>query len=763
MIVETYIDAGGYNDRGGLILQDEHGRQWGVEDAIRSYMDTNCSGEKLPDNPQVILERWRLKLNPLPYELPGDLDKALPKVYKHSILLFRSLFAYLKMLPAWDLYLNRKRRNLKPSQRIPSVKYRIYIDGQKKRSDSTGFDELSVALDDARSAVTDEYSFETISSPAGIFSIDVQYRRRSDFRTEKSMESVYSSRFIGQDEELFKPSLDRFNRKSSLGTGDSANRPNEVGSLPQAQRELAEIAEKGQVYGSMSTFHGAAGARVSSSPMSALRAARDKNAPSPSDDSPSVKGSVDQRPAQTSRSSLRAEAAPQMGRRTSVSFMPFKTPTLSSSPLQTEKLAKPARQSVGTSALSALAEARKPQPASQASSQARPSPVHAETTPAVSISSSPRPSVGSRYSSSFGHRRARLSVGGSKTEDDDKNSSGKASISSSTQQPGSGILAEAGDGGSSGSLHTDDDNISDFLKLLDQKKDLKSFQTPTDGPSAEAASRRTNAALSKFHRLRDSNVALTDSMSSSLMLQRSSTSSSRQLSSVPPMVAGNSTSISSSPGERMSPRTPHTPAIPSRLSANSIVAYDHPRSQRPPAPEEEDEEDSQATQRGPALAETGAIDIPTSPRPFNPYRRSSSVAQQHRPLIDDDLSELPYGLRSASMGDGEERPPLTMSELIQAVPSAEYMSMPTERTQTSARGNSDGRGGAGGPYRGNRGRGGSSAGRGNVATPQSSSTSLEQSTRAGSGSERGGRFMYSSTRSGRESLEDDEGMLFTMQ
>jgi autophagy-related protein 13 len=124
---------------------------------------------------------------------------------------------------------------------------------------------------------------------------------------------------------------------------------------------------------------------------------------------------------------------------------------------------------------------------------------------------------------------------------------------------------------SSGSFAADDDNISEFLKALDSRRTLKSFEPNKKGESL--ASKRTAAQLSKFQSMRETNNVLTDSMTSSIHLHRSSSSSSRQLTNVPTMVNPASMSVSSSPGKPLSPHTPHTPAIPSRLSENSIIDY----------------------------------------------------------------------------------------------------------------------------------------------------------------------------------------------
>ncbi|KAL6808846.1 hypothetical protein GGI42DRAFT_223806 [Trichoderma sp. SZMC 28013] len=84
------------------------------------------------------------------------------------------------------------------------------------------------------------------------------------------------------------------------------------------------------------------------------------------------------------------------------------------------------------------------------------------------------------------------------------------------------ILSQAGD--TSAVLQAEED-VSDFLKALDSKKTLKSFEPSREG---ESATSRTVAQLSTFQQMRESNNALTESMTSSMQLDSSSTGSSRQ-------------------------------------------------------------------------------------------------------------------------------------------------------------------------------------------------------------------------------------------
>ena len=765
MIIEIYIDAEDLTNNQSLVFLDDDGKRWDVEEALNASPGSSSGGNS-EVRPEVIVERWVVQLGKAPNEMPENLGVVLPRTYKNSIVLFRSLYACARLLPAWKL--GKRLFTSRYPANTPRLRYRI---AQEPKVDKgSRRDSLTIPLNDGHDDVIESHTFDSIESPAGPFSVQVTYRISCDFRIDDS-ETFLSSRFIGMDEHLFgRPSNRRL--ESAPAQRLYANPVGEVGSLPQQRPARPSLADQGQAYGSMSTFH-QVGPPTGTSPLSALRAARIAGSESPEDSEPK-KAPRNTQSAQGSRSSLRsADGNTGVGRRPSVSFMPFKTPSLSASPSQGDQMISSITRgsSLGKSSpLAVLAEARNPsgRPPSRGSpvapDQANPSP----------LSNSPKPPAPTRYSSSFGHRKAKPSTGGSSRTEDD-NSSGKTSATSSAAQPGSGVLAEGVT--SSGSIQTDDDNISDFLKLLDQKKDLKSFRSSRDQRVSEASTRRTSAALTKFQRMRDSNAALSESMSSSLMLHRSSSSSSRQLASVPAMVAGTSISTSSSPGKPISPHTPHTPAIPSRLSANSIIEYARPassdrRRERVANQEEPSQEAEEPT--------PGAIDIPTSPRPFNPsYRRSSSAAQGPRaaPMDDDDF--FPFGMRSASLGM-EDRQPLSLSALA---------GLPVERTQDESAValpsmdnrpafgpffNHPERGGEamtpprsseghersesptarGGPYRPYIGR---RTGRGERSYQGSSSSWVERGSGSGSSDQRGGPFSLSRPAS---TFEDDEPLLF---
>lgn len=194
----------------------------------------------------------------------------------------------------------------------------------------------------------------------------------------------------------------------------------------------------------------------------------------------------------------------------------------------------------------------------------------------------------------------------------------------------------------------------------------------------------TAAALARFRGMRDSNAALSDSMSQSMHMQRSSISSSKQLSGVPPMVAGTSISTASSPGKPISPHTPHTPhtpAIRSRLSSNSVaddIEIDH-RARIPRIHHDStlEEHPGPENPRGPSST-AGAIDIPTSPRIFDPaYRRSSSAAVRRPVVTSEDDEIFPFGMRSLSLG-ADEPPNLTLGVTQQQNESQKAEQSPAE-------------------------------------------------------------------------------------
>lgn len=666
MIIETYLDAKSLTNSQTLVLIDENGKRWDVVGALAASQ--NSSVRARPK--EVVLERWKVELGKSATKPPPDLGSILPTVYKKSIVLFRSLHAYARLLPAWKVV---KRAGIMRTNPALKIRYRIR---EARDADFTSTDDsLNLTLQSGADKVVDTYSFGTTESPAGPFSVQVSYRLNVDFRVDDS-ESLLSSRFMGADDNYFLPSLPSEEPGKLLAQ--------ESGSLPSGRRAL-EDPDRSQAYGSLSTFH-QVGPTTGASPISTLRAARYLGSTSPSSASPPRKQLSAAKAGPIGR--IAGESTSGMVRRPSVSIQPFKAPPLSASPSLVDPPlgASPRTANSRPMTASGLSDPRAMPPPTMPASVGRKTGL--EQAIPSSLSGSPKPSSISRYSSSFSHRRGRLSSGGTTRIDEDNTSSGKASATSSGAPPGSGILADPS-AASGDSMHTDDENISDFLKMLDLKKDLLN---PVKAAAVDAATRRTSAALTRFQRMRDTNAALSDSMSSSFLLQRSSSSSSRQLSSVPQMIAGTSISTASSPGKPISPHTPHTPAIRSRLSSNNIVTYDREREPSPRPPDTEQQFQSETTASDetayrPTQPGANVIDIPTSPGSCVPaYRRSSSAAQSRRRISTggrgggDDEEIFPFGMRSLSLG-AEDRAHLSLSARMRE---QEYDAMAANAEQQSA-------------------------------------------------------------------------------
>lgn len=649
MLIEVYLDASSLKESQSLITLDEDGKRWDVLEQLQSSRSStgSSSPNNFSRNTEVVLERWTVKLVPNDVMPTDDFGPILPTIYKKAIVFFRSLFITARLLPAWKF---TSQGMTKGSVAALSPRCRILMQSPQRKP----LDLLKSPIDGRPDPVT-EYMFGDLDVPVGRLTTSVTYRNECNFRIDDA-ESLLSSRFMGIDENFFKPSIPQ--RADSLRTVQP-----EVGSL-RDRRKQPGIGDVQQTYGSLSTFHG--DGPLGTSPISALRAVR-----SPGSDTSSPPASLPRQAEfdaphslpisnriQSNRHVSRQDSS---SRRPSISFQPFKAGSLSGSPvprfLEPES---PASAQSRASALQSMQPRQRTSLTAGMPASLRGGPPQPTDIPVVG---SPRPSSSSRYSSSFTHRRNRPSISGLNkgVPDDEQGSSGRQSLASSVAQPGSGLLAEP-DNASSGSLPAEEDNISEFLKILDSKKTLKSFE-PT---KRDSAANKTVAQLSRFHQMKESNNALGDSMTSSMQLQRSSSSSSRQLTSVPGMIAPASMSpSSSSPGKPISPHTPHTPAIPSRLSENSIVDRSEDRARtvsrqtRPSGTSiPESSRQSTVTQEG-----TTAIDIPLSPRLTSYQRRSSSVAQQTRAVADDDETDLAFANRSVSLG-AEEREPPTLSTLL---------------------------------------------------------------------------------------------------
>jgi len=648
LIIETYLDTTDLTPTQALVVLDGDAERWNVTEALENAANRagfNAGirrGERSTAKAQqIVLERWKIELTygsagvlPLlgsvanaslrshPFDVPQTQE--LPVVYKKGIILFRALYSYLLLMPTWKF--RRRLAKLKLQSSALKIGCRVQSGDDFARS-ARRWDGLQIPLFPGDERVTDEFSFGKVESPAGCFNITVSFRKNCDFRVDDS-ESLLSSHFINLDEHYFRPSSHR--RTASQPSGPAAARGAGQGSIPTTVSTLPQRTEYVPANGSLSSYHQSPSA---ASPISALRGTpMDRVA---SGGSPADRPSTGFRSVQGSRASLRGTDIPSVSRRGSISFQPFKSPSLSASPATSEPTYQPS--SLGRISTPGGAHVHRTRPSigavspssnrpAQSTPTAAPGEASTGQAPIPISNNSPIPQPMTRIASSFSSRRPRISSAASVTRADDDNSSGQASCTSSMAAPGSGLYTAAG-----ASSYEEGLQIRDFMSMLadGQKTSLKSFGAPP------AESSRI-APLSKFQKMKDSHTALAESMSSSLLLPTASSplTSSRNLSGAPGLVSSTTFSSSSSPGKPLSPHTPHTPAVPSRLSEGLTAQYEQHR--RPGRPSPVMGNDNQSSHRreqsgggNGSAATISPLDIPVSPRFMGP-RRANSVSQQHR-------------------------------------------------------------------------------------------------------------------------------------
>lgn len=533
LIVEVFLDMTQLGHDQALVITDDSDRRWNVSEALASSNDSRylpLSGTKR--HLEVTLERWTVQLNDAVGHTASELSDLLPNVYKKGVVLFRSIYTFLRLTPAWKLH--KKLERQPGNYQGIKMKFRIR---QQRRSAFGQKDSLYTPLsppEHESSGKVSRESFRPLATPVGFLSIDVDYRMNCNFGVA-STEALISDQFLGADEKMLasrggrslpgqrpEPQRARYSSTAAPTTTTTRDRP----------RGLLGA------YGSLGTFHAP---DKRGSPISALK----QLAQDDDDDG--------------SDQMTKMEAVPRSAgasRRTSVNYLenpPFKGGSLATSPRRSPLLGTSAGRT--ESALARYGSA-------QASSSSKRSSLNAlpqQHLRAPSISSdiavaspssgasSPKPAP-ARYSSSFANRTRRIPSQSSRTGESNT-SSGRGSSESKEK---SGRLNE-GTAGSSGSAKTDEDEIASFISDLSRAKDVK-FHTPR-------SSRDNIVNLAKYSSLRDPSTQLAEEMSSSSLIQTSLTPPSRRLSNVPGL------STSSSPSRTLA----YAPHVRSRLSTHSIA------------------------------------------------------------------------------------------------------------------------------------------------------------------------------------------------
>lgn len=223
MVLDILLDVGELNQSSTLVLNPASNADQPLPRIIIGQV--NCN---------IVLERWSVSVLPAPPSNPSN-PPELPLLYKQGIILFRTLYAALRTLPAYELSRKlRKRRG----QGDLKIGIRMSTTAGPTGSDDSGSETGPPDVDDApayhqtrhrtkeygledaltdeppasrsdRKAVdskkeTDSISFAPINTPLGPLFVECRYRRHADFSVHDT-EALLSSRFLNED--FFKPSV----------------------------------------------------------------------------------------------------------------------------------------------------------------------------------------------------------------------------------------------------------------------------------------------------------------------------------------------------------------------------------------------------------------------------------------------------------------------------------------------------------------------------------------------------------------------------
>jgi len=564
LVVEVFVDTSNLSQNQTLVMEDGTGRRWDVSDALINSGSAGSSPRPPAKNGsrdcEVVLERWSIELGDQATLLPGDQDEQLANVYKKGVVLFRSLYTFLRFLPAWKLHRRLGRQPHAGNQQGLRLNFRIRKGGQSLARDGVKDSlytplcptELSTAL---TSSITDpEYFVHThhvhpLRTRAGLLHLRVDYRASAAFGAVDS-EFLLSSRFLSRDQGL-PPTMSAAGRslpgaRTSERASDSEKQSRtQYGSAADSRTTVRQPRAMLAAYGSLGTFH-ATGKRES--PLSALQ--HQLNASDYDDEHMEgvlklTQGEIDQQSYERRRSLLFQQKSP------------FKAGSLSSSPLSitqtkeedlltTKAASKDATTASVTSVPSSIPREKRVSlnTLPQQALRAPPS----DTAIASSGSSSPKPAPVQRYSSSFSNRTRRQPSNATSQTGRSGGSGGSSTRNSAIEQAG----------GASSAAQSDEDSIADFVRLLEGDR----VKNHALSRPASRGSGVTTVNLSKYSMMRDPSSALADEMSASSLIQGSSgTPPSRRLSNVPGL------STSSSPSRVLA----YQPHVRSRLSTHSIA------------------------------------------------------------------------------------------------------------------------------------------------------------------------------------------------
>jgi autophagy-related protein 13 len=476
MIIETYLDLRQLTPNQVVILQDEHQNIWQV---LRHKKQ------------EIVLERWLIEFDA--NDVGEVVNDELPSIYKQSIILFRSLYGLSRILPTFKL---KKILSMENSGLIISNKI---IEGTQQIS-SKGRIGLSKSIIPHQMMTTENHithkQFQPIRTTSGTLKVSIAYRNQYRFSVQDS-EQLLSNQFVNMDEPRRQSSIDDtlpgeiikdLHRKSiDLEMRKSLEEPS-VKPIPKHHgTEIAAASSANKFSNSMSISPCTSGREMS----------------------PSIK-----KPTPPTKLPI------QPFRIGSLSISPPPTGSTASTSLE-RRISITSNKSTSNASLAALLRNPRGSTSSATSTgipignqSSYPSTVGSSFPRSVSSSHGHDDQVDSstpRFSSSFGTRaNRRFSNASNRQTLGPSNQSHNellgtsAGLTTSTKAPLSGLYA--------------DDDISDFVKMIDSTVDLRfahgsnQFLTNHSGNSIDQ--------LNKFQSLRLTHQQLGENVSASVMLQQ---------------------------------------------------------------------------------------------------------------------------------------------------------------------------------------------------------------------------------------------------
>jgi len=580
MIIEVYLDLRQLTSRQTVVLRDDNGNPWTVaKGGSRKH--------------EVVLERWLIEFDA--NIVSGTIVDELPLIYKQAIILFRSLYGYTRLMPAFKLKKSLNKSNLNIGCKI--------LDGKQPIS-SKGRIGLSKSIIPHQMLTTESHMshkhFLPIQTTLGTLKISIAYRNHHEFSLLDN-EELLSTHFINIDdnkeadiipigtkskEEL---SIERVSADEDLNKPEDDDADSSREHLQSEEPYQSFEQDAKDISGSHKKFSISNNASMSLSPCSS-------GPQTVKEDSPSYKKPL-------------ANTPPIVSQRPTIN--PFKVGSISTSPPATtnfggssleRKVSITSNKSASNASLAAML--RNPRSSTSSTNTTANIPIANNNSNNQLNSAVPR-SISSSHGSNLAHDNDNIlgfsnpentsntprfsSSFGSRASRRFSNTSGRQSSLPSSNMNDTSLLATSAGLASSDApmsgLYIDDD-IGDFVRMIDSKSDLRFSGYNSNNDSKISYNQGSNSqidALNKFQMLKNQHQQLSDSVSASLILHHNQLSGSR------PSSRKSSHSIHSPPPSIPSGSydNSHLPSINSKLRENSStsgIEDDHGRDSGAPSP-----------------------------------------------------------------------------------------------------------------------------------------------------------------------------------